>query len=94
MGVDESLDHYSVRQVLQDLQDHAFGFRRDMPDLSGHSFRVGAALDMISQGESLAKIMLKGGWKTESTALKYLRNYTFERGLTWATYVILLIAVY
>ena len=51
-----------------------------MPDFSGHSFRVGASLDMVShsQGESLAKIMLKGGWKTESTALKYLRNYTLD----------------
>jgi len=48
----------------------------------GHSFRVGAALDMISQGESLARIMLRGGWKTESTALRYLRNYTFETSVT------------
>ena len=54
-----------------------------MPDLSGHSFRVGAALDMISQGESLARIMFKGGWKSESAALKYLRNYTFDTSVTW-----------
>jgi integrase len=76
--VGESLNPASVSRLLQDLQDQAFGFRRDMPDLSGHSFRVGAALDMISQGESLARIMLRGGWKSESTALKYLRNYTFD----------------
>jgi len=48
--VGESLHPSSVTRLLQDLQDQAFGFRRDMPDLSGHSFRVGAALDMISQG--------------------------------------------
>ena len=77
-GVGESLKPGSVSRLLRDLQDKAFGFRRDMPDLSGHSFRVGAAMDMISQGESLARIMLKGGWKSESTALKYLRNYTFD----------------
>jgi len=80
--VGESLHPSSVTRLLQDLQDQAFGFRRDMPDLSGHSFRVGAALDMISQGESLARIMLRGGWKTESTALRYLRNYTFDNSLT------------
>lgn len=77
-GVGESLKPGSVSRLLRDLQDKAFGFRRDMPDLSGHSFRVGAAMDMISQGKSLARIMLKGGWKTESTALRYLRNYTFD----------------
>jgi len=45
-------------------------------------FSGGAALDMISQGESLARIMLRGGWKTESTALKYLRDYAFDNSLT------------
>jgi len=49
-----------------------------MSDLSGHSFRVGAALDMLEQGESLARIMLRGGWKTESTTLRYLRNCSLE----------------
>ena len=73
-GVGESLKPGSVSRLLRDLQDKAFGFRRDMPDLSGHSFRVGIALDMISRGESLARIMLRGGWKTESTALRYPRN--------------------
>lgn len=71
----------SVTRILKDLQDKAYGFRRKMPDLSGHSFRVGAALDMVDQGESLARIMLRGGWKTESTAIRYLRNYAFDNGL-------------
>jgi len=26
--------------------------------------------------------MLGGGWKTESTALRYLRNYTFDNSMT------------
>ena len=42
--------------------------------LSGHSFRVGAALNLLEQGEPLEIIMLKGGWQTDSTAMKYLRN--------------------
>jgi hypothetical protein len=45
--------------------------------LSGHSFRVGAALDLLEQGEPLEKIMLKGGWHTDSTAMKYLRNWAY-----------------
>ena len=45
--------------------------------LSGHSFRVGAALDLLEQGEPLEKIMLRGGWQTDSTAMRYLRNWVF-----------------
>ena len=44
-------------------------------ELSGHSFRVGAALDMLERGVPLEKIMLRGGWKSESTAMRYLRNW-------------------
>ena len=45
--------------------------------LSGHSFRVGAALDILEQGEPLERIMLRGRWQTDSTAMKYLRNWFF-----------------
>ena len=43
--------------------------------LSGPSFRVGAALDLLKQGEPLERIMLRGGWQTDSSAIKYLRNW-------------------
>jgi len=80
--VGERLHPASVSRLLLDLQDRAYGVRRKMPNLSGHSFRVGAAVDMVNQGESLARIMLRGGWKTESTAIRYLRNYAFDNGLS------------
>jgi site-specific recombinase XerD len=58
---------------LQDLQQEA---GLDLGgNLSGHSFRVGAALDLLEQGESLEKIMLRGGWQAESTVIKYLRAW-------------------
>jgi len=44
-------------------------------ELSGHSFRVGAALDLLDQGIPLERIMLRGGWKSETTTLRYLRNW-------------------
>ena len=43
--------------------------------LSGHSFRVGAAPDLLENGESLEKIMLRGGWQADSTVVKYLRAW-------------------
>ena len=56
-----------VLQRAAKLNQHA--------ELSGHSFRVGGAIDLLEAGESLEKIMLRGGWKSESTALRYLRNW-------------------
>jgi hypothetical protein len=47
----------------------------DEQALSGHSLRVGAALDLLEQGEPLERIMLRGGWQTDSTAMKYLRHW-------------------
>ena len=44
-------------------------------ELSGHSFRVGAAIDLLEVGESLEKIMLRGGWQSEATAIRYLRGW-------------------
>jgi len=43
--------------------------------LSGHSFRVGAAIDLLEAGETLEKIMLRGGWQSEATAIRYLRGW-------------------
>lgn len=54
-----------VLQRAAKLNQHA--------ELSGHSFRVGGAIDLLEAGESLEKIMLRGGWKSESSAVKYLR---------------------
>jgi len=36
---------------------------------------VGSALDLLEKGEPLEKIMLKGGWQKDSTAMKYLQNW-------------------
>ena len=64
----------SVSTVLKGLQKD-FKMDSDQQPLSGHSFRVGAALDLLEQGEPLERIMLRGGWQTDSTAMKYLRNW-------------------
>ena len=42
---------------------------------SGHSFRVGAALDLLEAGASLELIMLRGGWRSSDNAMGYLRNW-------------------
>jgi len=74
--IGDSLNPASLSTILKTLQEGLKSETNQQP-LSGHSFRVGAALDLLEQGEPLEKIMLRGGWQTDSTAMKYLRNWAF-----------------
>ncbi|MDC1513662.1 tyrosine-type recombinase/integrase [Porticoccaceae bacterium] len=69
-----NLNPASVSTLLKALQKD-LKMDADEQPLSGHSFRVGAALDLLEQGEPLERIMLRGGWQTDSTAMSYLRNW-------------------
>ena len=60
LEVNDSLNPASLNQILKSLQIKSGVL--DGEDLSGHSFRVGAALDLLEQEESLERIMLRGGW--------------------------------
>jgi len=72
----KNLHPASVSTLLKGLQKE-LKMASDEQPLSGHSFRVGAALDLLEQGEPLERIMLRGGWQTDSTAMKYLRNWIY-----------------
>jgi len=74
--IGDSLNSASISTILKTLQEGLKTGSNQQP-LSGHSFRVGAALDLLEQGEPLEKIMLRGGWQSDSTAMKYLRNWVF-----------------
>ena len=71
--IGNNLHPASISTLLKALQKDLKIDSYEQP-LSGHSFRVGAALDLLEQGEALKKIMLRGGWQTDSTAMKYLRQ--------------------
>jgi len=73
LSVRESLDPPALNKILKLLQRKAK--LKGIGELSGHSFRVGAAEDLLDKGVPLEKIMLRGGWKSENTALRYLRNW-------------------
>ncbi|MDG1693901.1 MAG: tyrosine-type recombinase/integrase [Porticoccaceae bacterium] len=75
--IGNSLNPASISTILKTLQEGLKTGSNQQP-LSGHSFRVGAALDLLEQGEPLEKIMLRGGWQTGSTAMKYLRSWDLE----------------
>ncbi|MEK9875262.1 MAG: tyrosine-type recombinase/integrase [Betaproteobacteria bacterium] len=71
-----SINPASISTILKALQE---GLKNgsNQQSLSGHSFRVVAALDLLEQGEPLGKIMLIVGWQSDSTTMKYLRNWIF-----------------
>ena len=62
-----------INHILKSLQKQA-GLNQ-IGELSGHSFRVGAALDLLSKNIPLEKIMLRGGWKSETSAMRYLQSW-------------------
>jgi len=67
-----SLTPASINHILKDLQKQA-GLNQ-IEELSGHSFRVGAALDLLDKNTPLEKIMLRGGWKLETSEMRYLQG--------------------
>ena len=73
--IGNNLNPSSISTILKRLQKELKTESNEHP-LSGHSFRVGAALDLLEQGETLERIMLRGGWQTDSSALNYLKNWT------------------
>jgi hypothetical protein len=69
-----NLHSASISTILKALQKN-LKMDSDEQPLSGHSFRVGAALDLLEQGEPLKRIMLRGDWLTDSTTMSYLRTW-------------------
>ena len=58
--IGDNLNPASVSTILKGLQKK-LNTATTQQSLSGHSFRVGAALDLLEQGEGIEKIMLRGG---------------------------------
>jgi integrase len=73
LGDGSSLTPASINHILKRLQKQA-GLNQ-IGELSGHSFRVGAALDQLNKNVPLEKIMLRGGWKSETSAMRYLQSW-------------------
>ena len=74
--IGKNLNPASISTLLKALQKD-IKMDSDEQPLSGHSFRVGATLDLLERGEPLERIMLRGDWQTDSTAMKYLRNWAY-----------------
>ena len=75
-NVSSSLSPGSIQLILNCLSDSAASYRVGNT-FSGHSFRVGAALDLLNRGETLERIMIRGGWKSQDSAVRYLQQLEY-----------------
>lgn len=48
--------------------------------VSGHSFRVGLAMDLVTAGESMVAICVEGGWATPAMPVLYTRFISAGKG--------------
>jgi len=68
------LNSGSIGGILNRL-NNMLGEDLNLCYFSGHSFRVGAAIDLLEAGASLETIMLRGGWRSQDNAMNYLRSW-------------------
>ena len=59
LSVRESFDPAALNKILKSLQLKSK--KQNIGELSGHSFRVAASVDIIDQGVPLERFMLRGG---------------------------------
>ncbi len=73
-AVDRSLSDMTVRRLVKETAQKT-GLPKDViAQFSGHSFRVGAAQDLLRLGYDGIAIMRAGGWKSANTVLRYLQD--------------------
>ena len=73
-NIGDRLNSGSIGAILNRLKA-SLGSDVNNCHFSGHSFRVGAAIDLLEAGASLETIMLKGGWRSQDNAMNYLRSW-------------------
>jgi integrase len=73
-AVQRGLHPYAVTRTLKELARRPGVDVETTKKLSGHSMRVGAALDMVENGIDLVPIMHAGGWKSPAMVLRYTQQ--------------------
>jgi site-specific recombinase XerD len=73
------LHPYAVNRILKALAMKAGLDPTTVKQLSGHSMRVGAAVDMVENGIDLVPIMHAGGWKSANMVLRYTQQISLAK---------------
>lgn len=75
----DPLAPYSVTWILKNLAAKAGLDPSLCAQISGHSMRVGAALDMAENGIDLVPIMHAGGWKSPGMVVRYTQQISLQK---------------
>ena len=70
----DALHPYSVNRILKEAAKRAGLAPIVVADLSGHSMRVGAAQDLMTDGFGVLPIMQAGGWKSMNGIGRYVEH--------------------
>jgi len=73
------LHSYSVTRIIKQTAEKAGLGPAIVSELSGHSMRIGAAVDMAEHGIDLIPIMQAGGWKSAEMVLRYTEQIDIRR---------------
>jgi site-specific recombinase XerD len=74
-NISDTLGSGQINRIYKRLARQA-GLDSDLiARISGHSFRVGAAQDLLASGASMPAIMQRGGWSKADTVMRYLEQF-------------------
>ncbi len=71
-AIDRSLEATFVKRLIKDAARDAGLDAETIDAFSGHSLRVGAAQDLLTNGHDAIAIMRAGGWKSIGVLSRYL----------------------
>jgi site-specific recombinase XerD len=72
--IDRFLHAYSVNCILKRLAQTAGLPGEDAGQISGHSMRIGAAQDLMTDGRDILTIMRAGGWTSMNVVSRYVEK--------------------
>ena len=75
-AVTESLCNGQIGRIYKRVARQAKLDPELIARISGHSFRVGAAQDLLASGASMPTIMHRGRWTKSDTVMRYLEYFT------------------
>jgi len=74
-NVGSTLSSGQINRIYKRIARQAGLSSKLITRISGHSFRVGAAQDLLASGASMPTIMQRGGWSKSDTVMRYLEQF-------------------
>ena len=72
-NIGKKLEPSAISYILQQIQTNITQpSNKKSRQWTGHSFRVGAAVDLVESGYTIEQVMRKGDWKSAQAGLRYV----------------------